>query len=90
MLSEAHVRRQKAPTWQALGFVLHPPEERMEILMTSERWMSRWWEVSVVANVAAAFWFWMIYPVVLALVVAFSGFAAAKIGPPGPVLDVVA
>ena len=111
--------------------------------MTSERWMSRWWEGSVVAlainsllmgvlagsngytwwaigigfvpaallliglamrnrrrdvatallvvaSVAAAFWFWMIYPVVLALVVVFGGFAAAKIGPPGPVLDVVA
>ena len=43
------MRRQKAPTWQALGFVPHPPQERMEILMTCERWMSRWWKVSVVA-----------------------------------------
>ncbi len=33
------------------------------------------------ASVAAALWFWMIYPIVLALVVVVGGFSSGKIGP---------
>jgi hypothetical protein len=33
------------------------------------------------ASVAAAIWFWMIYPVVLALVVVVGGFSSGKLGP---------
>jgi hypothetical protein len=33
------------------------------------------------ASVAAALWFWMIYPIVLALVIVVGGFSSGKIGP---------
>ena len=33
------------------------------------------------ASVAAAIWFWMIYPIVLAVVVVVGGFSSGKIGP---------
>jgi hypothetical protein len=33
------------------------------------------------ASVAAAIWFWMIYPIVLALIVVVGGFRSRKIGP---------
>ena len=36
------------------------------------------------ASVAAALWFWMIYPIVLALVVVVGGFRSGKIGPKRP------
>ncbi len=36
-----------------------------------------------VASVAAALWFWMIYPIILALVVIVGGFTNGKIGPEG-------
>jgi hypothetical protein len=41
------------------------------------------------ASVAAAFAFWMIYPVVLALVVIIGGFSTGKIGPRRPETAVV-
>jgi hypothetical protein len=40
------------------------------------------------ASVAAAIWFWMIYPVVLALVVVVGGFSSGKIGTQRPQTEV--
>ncbi len=37
----------------------------------------------MVASIAAALWFWMIYPIILALVVIVGGFTSGKIGSEG-------
>ncbi len=45
------------------------------------RWRSGATAMVIVASVAAAAWFWMIYPIVLAAIVIIGGFVSGEIGP---------
>ena len=68
------------PEWAiATGFA--PAALLLAGLAVRGRWRSGATAMVIVASVAAAAWFWMIYPPVLAAIVIFGGLAEGEIGP---------
>ena len=71
------------PKWAiATGFA--PAALLLTALALRGRWRSGATTIVIVASVAAATWFWMIYPIVLAAIVIIGGFVSVEIGPAPP------
>ncbi len=68
------------PEWAIItGFI--PAALLPTGLVLRGKWRGGATAMVVVASLAAAAWFWMVYPIVLAAIVIFGGLAEGEIGP---------
>ena len=68
------------PEWAiATGFA--PAALLLTALALRSRWRSGATTIVIAASLAAAMWFWMIYPIVLAAIVIIGGLVRGEIGP---------
>ena len=65
----------------AIGTGFAPAALLLAGLAVRGRWRSGSTAMVIVASVAAAAWFWMIYPMVLAAVIIIGGLVSGEIGP---------